>query len=159
MAGKESIRKGDNMNNATWADGSRMSGDANIAAEVCAKLEAEGRLNAQNLVDVSRDKDAPLHDMFEWDDSIAAEKYREEQAKKIIRSIVYTVEDKPITTRVFQSVGPKSYEKVERIMQSDEKRKYLLNAAKAELAAFKRKYQVLSELSEVFVVIDKVNAS
>ena len=118
-AGKESIRKGDNMNNATWADGSRMTGDANVAAE----------------------------------------KYREEQAKKIIRSIVYTVEDKPITTRVFQSVGPKSYEKVERIMQSDEKRKYLLNAAKAELAAFKRKYQVLSELSEVFAVIDKVNAS
>ena len=147
------------MNNAAWADGSRMTGDANVAAEVCAKLEAEGRLNAQNLVDVSRDKDAPLHDMFEWDDSIAAEKYREEQAKKIIRSIVYTVEDKPITTRMYPSMGSNTYQHIEHVMQSDEKRKYLLKTAKAELAAFKRKYQVLTELSEVFAVIDKVNAS
>ena len=147
------------MNNATWADGSRMTGDANVAAEVCAKLEAEGRLNAQNLVDVSRDKDAPLHDMFEWDDSIAAEKYREEQAKKIIRSIVYTVEDKPITTRMYPSMGSNTYQHIERVMKSDEMRKYLLKAAKAELDAFKRKYQILTELSEVFAVIDKVNAS
>ena len=147
------------MNNATWADGSRMTGDANVAAEVCAKLEAEGRLNAQNLVDVSRDKDAPLHDMFEWDDSIAAEKYREEQAKKIIRSIVYMVEDKPITTRMYPSMGSNTYQHIERVMKSDEMRKYLLKAAKAELDAFKRKYQILTELSEVFAVIDKVNAS
>lgn len=147
------------MNNAAWADGSRMTGDANVAAEVCAKLEAEGRLNAQNLVDVSRDKDAPLHDMFEWDDSIAAEKYREEQAKKIIRSIVYAVEDKPITTRMYPSMGSNTYQHIERVMQSDEKRKYLLKTAKAELDAFKRKYQILTELSEVFAVIDKVNAS
>ena len=147
------------MNNAAWADGSRMTGDANVAAEVCAKLEAEGRLNAQSLVDVSRDKDAPLHGMFEWDDSIAAEKYREEQAKKIIRSIVYTVEDKPITTRMYPSMGSNTYQHIERVMKSDEMRKYLLKAAKAELDAFKRKYQILTELSEVFAVIDKVNAS
>ena len=141
------------MNNAAWADGSRMTGDANVAAEVCAKLEAEGRLSAPALVEASRAEDAPLHDMFEWNDTIAAEKYREEQAKKIIRSIVFTVENKPITTRMFQSVGPKTYERVERIMSDEEKRKYLLNTAKAELAAFERKYQTLTELEVVFTAI------
>lgn len=141
------------MEGAAWADGSRMPGDANVAAEVCAKLEAEGRLNAQNLVDVSRDKDAPLHDMFEWNDTVAAEKYREEQAKKIIRSIVYTVEDKPITVRMFGSVGPKVYERTERIMSDEDKRRSLLNAAKAELEAFERKYQTLTELEGVFTAI------
>jgi predicted ATPase len=56
-------------------------------------------------------------------------------------------------------MGSNTYQHIERVMQSDEKRKYLLKTAKAELEAFKRKYQILTELSEVFAVIDKVNAS
>lgn len=139
-----------------WVDGSRMSGDVEVAAKVCEELEREGNLNAKALVDASRDENAPLHDMFEWDDAIAAEKYREEQAKKIIRSIELVIEDKPMNFRAFSSIAAKVYQSTQSAMSRDDTRRILLNNAKSELLAFKRKYSTLKELSEVFEVIDKV---
>lgn len=140
-----------------WAEGSRMTGDAELAAKVCDELEAKGAFSAESLVDASRDEDAPLHDMFEWNDTIAAEKYRIEQAKKIIRSIVVVMDDKPMTYRAYSSTGPKVYMSTAKALSQTRTREILLNTAKAELAAFKRKYQTLTELSEVFHAIDRVN--
>lgn len=133
-----------------------MSGDVEVAAKVCEELEREGNLNAKALVDASRDENAPLHDMFEWDDAIAAEKYREEQAKKIIRSIELVIEDKPMNFRAFSSIAPKVYQSTQSAMSRDDTRMILLNNAKTELQAFKRKYSTLKELSEVFEAIDNV---
>jgi hypothetical protein len=142
-----------------WVDGSRMSGDVEIAAKVCEGLDKQGRLNAKELVEASRDENAPLHDMFEWDDAIAAEKYREEQAKKIIRSIELVIEDKPVNYRAFSSIGPKAYTSTQTALSKDATRRILLNSAKAELQAFKRKYSTLKELSDVFSAIDEVMAA
>lgn len=141
-----------------WAEGSRMTGDAELAAKVCDELEEKGTFSAETLVDVSRDENAPLHDMFEWNDTIAAEKYRIEQAKKIIRSIVVVYDDKPITHKAYSSTGPKAYMSTAKAVKESRTREILLNAAKAELLAFKRKYQTLTELAEVFAAIDKVNS-
>ena len=71
----------------TWCDGSHHKVDPNVAAQVATELEEAGMLTAKNLVDVSRPEDAPLHDEFEWDDSVAAEKYREGQARNVIHSL------------------------------------------------------------------------
>ena len=139
-----------------WVDGSRIEGDVEVAAKVCEELEKEGNLNAKALVDASRDESAPLHDMFEWDDAIAAEKYREEQAKKIIRSIELVIEDKPLNYRAFSSVAPMTYVSTTKALSKEATRRILLNNAKAELQAFRRKYSTLKELSEVFEAIEKV---
>lgn len=139
-----------------WAEGSRMTGDVEVAAKVCDELEAKGTFSAEALVDASRDKDAPLHDMFEWNDTVAAEKYRIEQAKKIIRSIVVVMEDKPMTYRAYSSTGQKVYVSTAKALSETRTREIILSTAKAELMAFKRKYQTLTELSEVFEVIDRV---
>lgn len=45
-----------------------------------------GRITPRALVDAARDPDSPLHSFFEWDDSEAAEKYREMQARTLLRS-------------------------------------------------------------------------
>lgn len=144
------------MEQYRWADGSCMRGDANIAGSVCAQLEAEGRLSAEELVNVSRDVNSLLHDMFEWDDTIAAEKYRETQASKIIRSLVLRVEDKPLSFRAFSSIESNVYMSTMTAMQRMDTRAILLKNAKAELAAFRRKYATLNELKKVFAVIDEV---
>lgn len=73
----------------SWARGSgghKVS--AQVAGEVCAGLEERNQLTPGNLVDVSRPDEAPLHGEFEWDDTVAAERYRETQARHVIRSIV-----------------------------------------------------------------------
>lgn len=142
-----------------WAQGSRVDGDPEIAGEICARLEKEGRLSAKELVNESRDENSPLHDMFEWDDAIAAEKYREVQASKIIRSIVVKVEDSPLPFKAFSSVAPQQYVSTKKALSRDATRKILLDSAKRELEAFRRKYATLTELADVFSAIDDVMAA
>lgn len=144
------------MTEYAWVQGSKMSGDPNVVGEVCARLEREGRLSASELVNESRAEDSPLHGMFEWDDAIAAEKYREVQASKIIRSIVVKVENAPMPFKAFSSVAPKEYVSTQNALSKSDTRAILLKSAKRELEAFRRKYSVLEELAEVFTAIDAV---
>lgn len=64
------------------------------------------------VVEASRPVDAPLHHRFEWDDSIAGEKYREVQAAQIIRSVKVTritdTERGPVQVRAFLALGETS---------------------------------------------------
>ena len=131
-----------------------MKGDANEAGRICSELAEQGKLTAEELVNVSRDEESPLHCMFEWDDSVAAEKYRETQAYKIIRSVEVVIESSPIPQRAFGTVEHKAYQRIERIMETENLRKILLGNAKRELEAFKRKYSRLEELADVFKAID-----
>lgn len=137
-----------------WADGSRMTGDPELAAKVCKELERKGSFSAEELVNASADENAPLHDMFEWNDTVAARMYRIEQAKKIIRSIVVVTEDRPIAYRQFSSVSSKTYMSTRTALSSEQTRAILLGAAKAEMERFKMKYKTLTELAEVFDAID-----
>ena len=57
--------------------GSRINVDANIAGAMCEQLENSIGLTPKNLLDANRDEKAPLHNCFEWDDTEAAERYRE----------------------------------------------------------------------------------
>ena len=139
-----------------WKQGSRIKADVNVVGKVCEELEKEGRLNAQELVDVSRDKNAPLHDLFEWDDKIAAEKYRYVQAQEIIRSIVVRQTDKPITTRAFSSISNRQYVSTTNALSREDTRRVILNNAMNELRAFKNKYRSLQELVGVINAIDEL---
>ena len=51
--------------------------------------ESENKLlTAAAVVDAARDEESPLHEHFEWDDSLAGEQFRLIQARQIIRAIV-----------------------------------------------------------------------
>lgn len=52
-----------------------------------AELEIVGRFAPNDVVEAARDEDSPLHAFFEWDDSLAAEAHRVEQARRLIRSV------------------------------------------------------------------------
>jgi hypothetical protein len=57
-----------------------------VAAELT-RIRAASPLTAQGVVDAARPTDAPLHPAFEWDNIVAAEAFRLEQARSLIRSI------------------------------------------------------------------------
>lgn len=142
-----------------WKSGYRGKADANVAGSVIKELDDAGNLNAKALVDVSRPEDAPLHNEFEWDDSIAAEKYREEQARYLIRHITIVTEDsEPV--RAFFKIAvkdsePENYTSVIKIMSDAEARAALLKQAFNEMYAFRKKYSMLTELAKVFAAIDE----
>jgi hypothetical protein len=125
---------------------------------MCAELAKDGRLNAQTLVDVNRPEDAPLHSCFEWNDVLAAEEWREHQARNIINSITVVTMPGQEPVRAYFNIHTKlpNYESVQAIVQQEDKYQLLLEMAKKELSAFTRKYKQLSELSKVFDAINEL---
>lgn len=67
-------------------------------------LERSGKLTPEQVVDAARDEASPLHVYFEWRDDKAADAYRIEQARSLIRSVtvrVETTDDRLISTPVY----------------------------------------------------------
>lgn len=67
-------------------------------------LERSCRLTPGEVVTAARDPESPLHDMFEWDDGKAAESWRLEQARGLIRSVqvkITTIENNVISVPVY----------------------------------------------------------
>lgn len=60
----------------------------------------DGVLTPDAVVKAAEPEESPLHDRFEWDDSVAAHQYRIEQARTLIRSVrvVVTSESRKIET-------------------------------------------------------------
>ena len=61
--------------------------------EVVRIKESKG-LTAENLLEVAKNKNNPLHDLFEWDNTKAAEQYRLQQARVFINEIKIIVDTK-----------------------------------------------------------------
>lgn len=136
---------------------------AEVAGEVCEELDRTVGLTPQNLVDVSRPEDAPLHNEFEWDNDVAAEEWRRVQARLLINNLAIVIEEqKQEPVRAFFSLqcgfrkNDGNYESTIRIMSDSEKRKKLLESAKRDMEAFKNKYQMLTELQDVFSAMELV---
>lgn len=56
------------------------------------ELERErGVLLPADVLERAKDPDSPLHEFFEWDDSVAANLYRLDQARTLIRTVKLTV--------------------------------------------------------------------
>jgi hypothetical protein len=127
--------------------------DANKAYEEISKLES---ITPQNVVELARDKNSVIHNDFEWNDTIAGDKYRNIQAREMIQMFVFTpIEEKSEPTRVFQITTTTSvYEPVTMILKNEDEYQSLLKRAKMELQAFKRRYENLIELEKIFSEIE-----
>jgi hypothetical protein len=119
--------------------------------------QVHGRLVPKDIVEAARNPRSPLHGFFEWDDTVAAEKYRIVQATVLVRHVKVTItptNQEPITVRAY--VAPykgQGYISIERALNDDQMRQQLLAQAHADLEAFQRRYEVLDELDEIFSVI------
>lgn len=160
--------------------GAHISGDAQKVGE---RLEAirikNDGLTPTVVLNDARQESSVLHGYFEWDDSLAAEKYRLDQAGHLIRcvTVVYpdqkleadprqislesvpAVVEAPRSVRAFVAVkrdGERLYESTERAMGDDEMRRQVLAQAHDELASVGRKYRELQELAGVFLALDQV---
>lgn len=149
-----------------WKSGSYMSGDAQVAGEVCEELCADGDLTPERLVDASRSEDAPLHGMFTWDDSRAAELWRRHEASRIIRCLVTVVTpdrqgygDEKVPVRSFVSIShedaSRKYERIDFVLRDESSRNAMLLDAKRDMLMFQKKYGHLAELVNICKAIDE----
>lgn len=127
---------------------------------VVGEFEKLPEVTAKNVVDAARPEESPLHREFEWDNSIAGEKWREEQARALIRHIVIVPDSKPDLepVRAYVNIYTETnvYTPTEVILKHSDMTEQLLNQAMCELRTFKRKYSGLEALAKVFKAIDEI---
>ena len=143
---------------------------AQVVGERIEELEKEhGQVTPQTVVDDSRPVDAVMHPCFEWRDDIAAEKYRNEQARQLLSNLrIVQVEEeepdsKPVKVRAFHSVsdGVKAkgeFHHIDVIKANEDMTRNVINNAKTELEIFYNKYVGLCDvcgIMEEFVLKKK----
>lgn len=132
---------------------------AETAGRVFEELEQTIGLTPKNLVEASRAEDAPLHNEFEWHDHVAAEKYREQQARVMICNLVVRTESvEPVRAFVSLTTSERKYESIGIVLADKEKRNQLFEIALGELRTFKKKYADIKEFAKLFSEIDNLSA-
>ncbi len=143
-----------------WKPGAYIKTDANIAGEMCSKLSENGGLTAKRLLDANRPEDAPLHGEFEWDDGLAAEKYRENQARHIINCLCIRTDNAEPVRQYFNIVRTEAeYKPLTTILQSEDDKTRLYDQITRELFAIRKKYSRVSAFSKVWSAIDELEGS
>ncbi len=135
-----------------------------VSAEKCAN-EIGDVTSPERIVDIARDEGTELHKCFEWDDTVAAEKYRNVQAREVLRQLVVkrveppkndNEEEKVTYFRVFEASPEKNtYKSVALIVQNADEHAKLIEQARRELEAFKKRYENVVELAEVMAAIEE----
>ena len=142
------------MTQVKWK--TNLFGDAD--AQKVAEEIGEQNTTPEEILEKAKDPDSELHKCFEWDDTVAAEKYRLQQARTIMCNLVWVTEDKKDEVRVFYNLTfeKSEYHPTKLILQKPDEYQALLNKAKGELAAFKKKYSMLKELKKLFEDIEEL---
>ena len=145
------------MEKAKWRHGFRfVKADAQRVADEIMSIGDD--VTPQQVLEKAREENTELHKCFEWDDAIASEKYRLIQARDVIRFLVIEEEtvptDRPEVRLMYKTDNATGYKPIKVIMQDKAEYEKLLERAWAELRAFKAKYAMLTELEEIFSLID-----
>ena len=152
-----------------YRDGWHPAVDANTVGGVMETIEERnGAVTSELFLEASRAEDSPTHDVFEWNDDVAAEKYRLHQASRTICAVRVIVHDAPgkgsVTgpQRAFVNISMDDskrakYMNVSDALSNEETRSVVLARAMRELRSFQEKYANLTELADVFTAISKVH--
>ena len=130
---------------------------AQTAAEELDRIRNKyGALDPEMVVNESRDEDSVLHNIFCWDDTVAAANYRKIQAQGLIRNIRVIVTNKKIDVAVRAYVNvretPGSYRNYVPTVQAianETAYNDLLQQSKSEMESFVAKYSQVEELNGV----------
>ena len=127
--------------------------------------ENDGILMPESVVDAARPVKSPLHRYFEWDSSKAAEAYRIDQARLLMRVAVEVVEvnGKKRDVRVMVSLKGDQREEggyriMSVVMSEKDLRAQLIADALEDMELFKSRYREIRELATVFAAIEAAAA-
>jgi hypothetical protein len=115
--------------------------------------DRHAKLTPDLVVTEARDPSHPLHDRFEWDDAVAGEAWRREQAHQLIRSVkvVYRQADEKSSeksVRAFHAVRSDQghvYEPVEKVTSDPFTAQLVLRDMEREWQTLRRRYEGFAE--------------
>jgi hypothetical protein len=142
-----------------WKTGFRGSVKPSVAGKVFEELEQTVGLTPQNLVDASRSEDAPMHKCFEWDDAVAGEEWRKQQARVCINHLEIIIDDKEApATRAFvqYEANDAKYEHILTVLSDPEKSNSFFELGMKMLNDFKKRFADVKEFASVIAEIEKI---
>jgi hypothetical protein len=150
-----------------WKQGSRVEADAQLVGDELERIRVHqnGRLESEDVVREARDDASPLHPIFDWDNEIAGEKWRIEQAKYLIRSIDVVIErsdEEAVPIRAFVSVKrdeDRSYTSTVDALADPVLRAQVVEQAFRELEAWRKRHAELIEFARIFAEIDQARGA
>jgi len=119
-------------------------------------------LSPDKVVSEARSIKSPLHKYFNWNDTEAANQYRLEQARRLLRFVVDIIPSNNKSVRIFYSLtkdrkGEETgYRTTVDILSDKSLYKELLKDAKTEMECFIEKYEHIKELKKVFAEMKKL---
>lgn len=125
---------------------------------IAALQDAQGVIDPASVVEDARCPSSPLHDAFEWDHAIAAEKYRLHQARRLLASIEVTIEGdpeakEPQTVRAFYHVDTpehaRSYVALETVRANSSYRDQIVEDALRRLRLWRDRFEQYTEFHPV----------
>ena len=144
-----------------WSVNGFFKADANKCYKEIHEIGDE--VKPEQVLNKARDETSELHKCFDWDDTIAAEKYRLHQARLVINHLIVVThetedeEKEPVQFRVMlknDSSKDSGYKQTLVMVRDEDEYKKMLDQAYRELRSFKQKYSCLSELAEIIALID-----
>jgi hypothetical protein len=93
-----------------WDKNRSLSIDPEVAGRALDDIyKKQGKVRPGDVVEASRSKNAPLHEYFEWNNAVAAEQYRLQQARQLINHMriefVEAAGSAPVVERVWFSAS------------------------------------------------------
>ena len=113
----------------------------------------DGELEPQAVVDAARSRRSPLHKHFDWDDEVAAEKYRVGQARGLIQCVMVVDNDsKSGLARAHLSISSKggvSYRQHQEYKSSLDLQIIILKAMERDARAFEERYSDFVDICDL----------
>ena len=112
-----------------------------------------GVLMVDDVLNEARDENSPLHEHFEWDDSVAAETHRRYQARVLIQRCKITLVDSaPTQIRAFVSLQSDrelggGYRLTTTVMDDEAMREELLRDIRLTIARWNQKLSLLDSIT------------
>lgn len=136
-----------------------------VGGEIERIYREQGVINASAIVDAARDPSALLHSTFEWDDTVAAERHRESQARQLVRAVVIVPE--PERGEAFQPVRAfvsiyqerqRFYKPLVRVAQEPDEREQVMRRLRNELLGVRQRYLNTLEVLGMLSAVDDLTA-
>lgn len=134
------------------------------AGKIIDRLGKTGNATPKAIVDEARPVNSDIHNWFEWNDSDAAEKYREDQARDMVQQIVIITEinDNPVECRAFVTVienETRQYSPIVQALSQPELRDQVIDAVATEISRLKNKLFIFKGLEEAIELMGATGKS
>ena len=127
------------------------------------KIQKDKGLTPEEIVKVAKKKDNPLHDLFEWDNKVASDQWRLQQARVIVNEVKVIVDKKEYFA--FESVNIQSdnsqnynreYVPIVEILSNKDLKLQLIKSALQHLEYWEKQNSKYDELAPIIKVAQSV---